>query len=130
MGADVFANIILILHTLFVLCVVVPVPLICIGARRGWGWVRDFRLRVAHLSMMAVVAAESVVGMVCPLTTLEDALRERADKLGYGGGFIETWLRRLIYVSVEPSIPPVAYLLVLGLTLAPWWILPPGRTPN
>lgn len=48
-------------------------------------------------------------GWICPLTPLENHLRERAGESGYGGGFIEHYIIPVIY-------PP-------GLTHGMQWLL-------
>jgi hypothetical protein len=46
----------------------------------GWGWVRNFWLRLAHLTCIGLVVSEATLGVECPLTTWERNLR------GGGGG--------------------------------------------
>jgi len=55
------ANIILILHAVFILVVVLTVPLIIIGGLRKWRWVHNPAIRFNHLGMIALVALESVI---------------------------------------------------------------------
>jgi hypothetical protein len=38
-------------------------------------------------------------GWVCPLTPLENMLRERAGLAGYSGGFVDHYILRLLYPS-------------------------------
>jgi hypothetical protein len=38
-----------------------------------------------------------MAGWICPLTPLEQSLRERAGQEGYAGGFIEHYLTAAIY---------------------------------
>ena len=61
--------------------------LIYLGAACSWAWVRSWRWRAAHLAAIVYVALESLLGIACPLTIWEDALRGRQP----GTGWIERW---------------------------------------
>jgi hypothetical protein len=55
---------------------------------------------LAWLHVPAVVwgiAIELAGGVICPLTPLENSLRQAADETGYAGGFIDHYLVPLIY---------------------------------
>ena len=84
------ADLVLVIHAAFVAFVVVGLVLICVGRFRGWAFVRNVWFRVAHLAAMGVVAAESLVGFICPLTMWEDQLRLLAGaRQRYAGSFIQ-----------------------------------------
>lgn len=115
------ADIILIIHFLFVLFVVGSLPLIWIGAWVGWGFVRNLRFRLAHLAAILFVVGESVIGMACPLTLLEDSLRG-ADP---GGNFIQRWLHRILFYDVPEWVLMVVYVLFAFLVAVTFRLLPP-----
>ncbi|MEO8386663.1 MAG: DUF2784 family protein, partial [Betaproteobacteria bacterium] len=48
---------------------------ILIGAPLDWSWIRNRRLRVTHVTLMSFVTVETLLGLSCPLTVLEDWLR-------------------------------------------------------
>ena len=75
------ADFVLIVHFMFVLFVVGGLVLIWIGAACAWQYVRNYWFRLAHLAAICFVAVESLLGMVCPLTAWEDALRGARDPL-------------------------------------------------
>ena len=101
------ADFILVVHFCFVLFVVGGLLLIWLGAACGWRWVRNFWFRIAHLAAILFVAGESIVGMVCPLTLWEDALRGRWHETS----FIQRWVGRLLYYDFPGWVFTVAYLL-------------------
>jgi hypothetical protein len=79
-----------------------------------------------HLAGLAIVAAESVVGMVCPLTELESWLRRGAEgQGGYEGGFVAHWLGRLLFYDFDERVFAAAYLAALGLAVWAWRRWPP-----
>ena len=72
------ANAVLIVHVGIAAFVVVGLLLVIAGNLKRWRWVNNAWLRVAHLAAIGIVVAESWLGFVCPLTTLEMWLRSRA----------------------------------------------------
>jgi hypothetical protein len=119
------ADAVLLLHAAVVLFVVVGLVLIVAGNLRGWRWVNSAWLRLAHAAAIGVVVAEAWFGIVCPLTTLEQWLRARAGDAGYGGGFIEHWVQRLIYYDLPGWVFVLGYSLFGLAVLAAWWRWPP-----
>jgi hypothetical protein len=121
------ADAVLLLHLAVVLFVVGGLLLIVVGNLRGWSWVNGAWLRLAHLAAIIVVVAEAWLGVVCPLTALEQAARARAGDAGYGGGFVEHWVQRLIYYDLPGWVFVLGYSLFALAVLAAWWRWPPGR---
>lgn len=117
------ADAVLVLHAAFVAFVVLGLALIYAGARR-WQWVRNPWFRAAHLAAIGVVMAQSWVGMICPLTALEQALRTRAGAT-YTGGFIAHWLERLLYWQAPDWVFTAAYTLFAALVVASWPVVRP-----
>ncbi|MBI5442142.1 MAG: DUF2784 domain-containing protein [Deltaproteobacteria bacterium] len=116
------ADAVLFVHLALVLFITLGFPAISLGGFRGWRWVRSFRLRVAHLAAIAVVAAESLVGIACPLTVWEDALRGR----GGGESFVARLLHRVLFYDLPEWVFTTAYLtLTLGAVVL-WRAVPPG----
>lgn len=55
------------------------------------------RLALAHVPAACWGALIELSGWICPLTPLENSLRQAAGDAGYGGGFIEHYLLPIIY---------------------------------
>jgi hypothetical protein len=120
---SLLADAILVVHVLFVAFVVGGLGFIWIGAWRNWSAVRNLRFRIAHLAAIVFVAIEAIVGIACPLTVWEDALRGN----GSGGGFIARWLRRLLYYDFPPEVFIVTYVAFALVVLATFLLIPPQR---
>ena len=60
---------ILIIHFFYVLFVVGSLPLIWFGAWFKWVFVRSVWFRYLHLAAIVLVVIESLLGVVCPLTS-------------------------------------------------------------
>jgi len=119
------ANAVLVIHVGIAAFVVAGLLLVIVGNLQHWGWVNNAWFRVAHIAAIGIVVAESWLGFVCPLTTLEMWLRSRAGDASYGGGFIEHWLQQLLYYSAPPWVFVAAYTVFALLVLATWWYFPP-----
>lgn len=117
------ADLILVVHFLFVLFVVASLPLVWAGALAGWRWVRHRGFRLAHLAAILVVTAESLAGVWCPLTLWEDALRGTVQEKS----FVARWIHTLLYYDLPPAVFTVAYLLFAVLVALTWWRIPPQR---
>lgn len=131
MPYQALADAVLVLHTGIVLFVVGGLLLVLLvnGLRLGprWGWVNRPLFRGLHLAAIGVVVAESWLGIECPLTTLEMALRARAGEAAYAGSFVQHWLQRLLYYNAPGWVFTLAYS-VFGLAVAAtWWRWPPRR---
>jgi hypothetical protein len=120
------ADAILVAHALIVLFNVGALPVIWLGYFRGWRFVRCFAFRVAHLLLIGFVAAKSVLGAICPLTTWEDTLRTKAGAVPrYQGGYVAHWLHRLIFYDLDERFFAVGYGLFFALVLVTLvWVKP------
>lgn len=122
------ANAVLILHVAIVLFILFGLLLTLAGGARKWQWVRNFHFRAVHLAGIAYIAAEAWLGIICPLTTLELWLRERAGQAVYDGDFIAYWLNKILFYQAPPVVFIVAYS-AFGLLVVLSWILVPPRRP-
>lgn len=124
-GYRLAADALLLLHALFVAFVVLTVPLVLLGRWRRWAWVRNPWLRLVHLLAIGVVVAQAWLGMVCPLTTWEMALRARSGEAVYAGSFVAHWLGALLYYSAPAWVFTALYTAFALLVAATWLWVPP-----
>jgi polyferredoxin len=124
---NALADVVLVMHAGIVLFVVGGLIAIVVGNLLGWQMVNAWSFRVAHLAAIAVVVAETWLGITCPLTTVEVWLRERAGGDGYQSGFIEHWLQQLLFYDAPAWVFTLAYTLFALLVVAAWWRYPPRR---
>ncbi len=120
------ADTILVLHALVVLFNLGAVPIIWLGYFRDWKLVRNLYLRIGHLLLISVVVFETLFGLDCPLTTLEDALRLKAGaNLLYPTGYLTHWLQSLLFYDVSNQALLVGYGLFFALVLFTFvWVKP------
>lgn len=123
----VLADVILVVHFLFIAFVVLGQAAILIGWRAGWAWVRNRWYRFAHLAAIAIVALQAWLGVICPLTVWESQLREAAGGAGYSGTFVSHWISRLIYYDAPWWVFTLLYTAFGLLVLASWFLVRPGH---
>jgi len=128
------ADVVVVIHFAYVMFVIAGLLLILLGILLRWQWVRNFWFRMIHFLMIAVVAVESIMDIVCPLFAWEDELREKAGETLRQGSFIGRLAHDLFVkdISWETSrlINCLFFLLVLiVLALAPprWPKKSPGN---
>ena len=83
------ADFVLITHFAFVLFVVLGGFLVLRWPRLAW----------VHLPVALYGAIIEFLGFICPLTPLENSLRQRGGEAGYSGGFIDHYITATIYPS-------------------------------
>ena len=75
------------------------------------------RLIVPHLAAATWGGVTATVGIPCPLTAWENALRRHAGELGLTRGFVDTYLTGVVYPEEHLR---TAQLLVATLVLVSW----------
>ena len=104
------ADAVVLVHLLFILFVLFGGLLVL-----RWRWVMAL-----HLPAVAWGAAVEFLHLYCPLTPLENQLRQAAGQQGYDGGFIEHYLIPLIYprgLTAEMQLGFGAVVLVLNIAV-------------
>jgi len=109
------ADAVVVFHAAYVAFVVFGFAAILAGAALKARWIRNFWFRVIHLAAMALVLVEALIGVICPLTLLEDRLRIRAGDGPYPGDFVGYWMHRLIFYDWPPWVFATLYA---GFTIA------------
>lgn len=109
------ADLVIILHLLFILFALLG------GLLALWHrWVLAI-----HLPAAIWACAIEFVGWICPLTPLENWLREASGSGGYRDGFIEHYLIPLIYpVTLTPQLQILLGVVVIVTNLMVYsWVI-------
>lgn len=117
----VLADAVLVTHVAFVAFVVFGLLAIFLGVWCRWNWIRNPWFRAAHLAGIGLVVVQAWLGIICPLTTLEMALRERGGETTYGGTFITHWLHQILFFEGPAWTFAVCYTL-FGLAVVLSWM--------
>lgn len=117
------ADIVLIAHLLFVLFVIGSLPVIWIGAYFKQPFARNPWFRYLHLVAILFVVAESLLGVVCPLTTLENSLRQVETE----SSFIQFWVHKILFYRFPEYIFTLIYIVFASVVAATFKWIPPKR---
>ncbi len=122
---SLLADAVALFHTAYVAFVVLGLVAILLGAAFKWRWIRNFWFRIFHLAAIALVLVETVLGVACPLTVLENTLRARAGQAGYPTDFITYWTHRIIFYDWPPWVFATLYAAVTIAIVAVMLMVPP-----
>ncbi len=125
----ILADLTVVIHFAYVAFVLVGFVLILVGLARKWRWVRNFWFRVVHLLTIVVVVAESLGGILCPLTTWENQLRVAAGDQGRPASFMARLVHDLLFFDAPPWVFTATYC-VFGAAVLLTLILAPPRWPG
>jgi hypothetical protein len=125
---SLLADLILLTHFAFVVFVVVGLLVIWAGGLCRWQFARHFWFRIVHLAAIGFVAAESLAGIVCPLTVWENHLRLLAGgEEAYQGSFVQHWVHRMMFFEASETTFTILYLLFFAAVLLSFWFVKPYR---
>ena len=118
------AEAILGLHLVIIAFNVAGLIVIPLGAGFGWRIVRIAWLRLLHLAMLAIVAAQALAGRACILTVWQNNLTGGSQP---PSPLIVQWVDRLIYWNLPIWFFALLYVLVFLYVLALTVLVPFGR---
>ena len=117
---QLLATAVVLLHLAFVAFAIAGAALVLRRPRLAW----------LHLPAVAWAGFVELAGVTCPLTPLENALRARAGRAGYEGGFLEAWGLALLYpegLTREIQLALGAAVLALNAAVYGWLVLRASR---
>ena len=115
------ADIVLIFHFCIVIFITFGFFLIPIGYKFGWVWIENLKLRIFHCGMMMFVTLETVLGITCPLTSIENNLRGIYESTS----FVSYWIKQIIYWDSPTQFFIILYCMFLVWTFLMWKLFPP-----
>ena len=135
---SLLADVVVVLHAVYVGFCLFALVFIFVGAVLRWRWVRNFYFRLLHVTMMTVVACEAGLGLVCPLTTLENYLREKAGETPFEASFFARLAHDLLFFDAPQWMFNVGHVTFGIIVLATFVLVPPrwpwrkgrGMTPS
>ena len=117
------ADIVLFFHFFIAVFITFGFVLIPIGYNFNWIWIKNKKLRLLHFGMMIFVTFETILGLSCPLTVLENNLRG----INENQLFLSRWITEVIYWDFPSEFFLILYCLCLGWTFLIWKKYPPYR---
>jgi hypothetical protein len=121
----ILADVIVVIHAAFVLFVVAGQLIIVVGWLRQWLWPKNLVFRILHLVAISYVVLEAWLGITCPLTTLEQYLRDLAGEKTYSMSFIGYWVHYWLFYTAPNWVFTLIYTLFGLLVLVTFVGYPP-----
>ena len=118
------ADVLLLIHFGLAACITTGFFIIPIGYKLDWNWIKKRNLRLLHLFLMGVITTETIVGLTCPLTVLENMFRT----VDYSMSFMSYWLAEILYWDLPTQVFVLLYSLCFGWVLILWKICPPNES--
>ena len=118
------ADIVLSIHLAVILFVLSGFIFIPLASINGWTWFAGRRTRILHTLIMSIVTVETIVGVSCPLTWIENSLRE----FQRSSSFIGYWIQQAVYWDLPSQVFIFIYSVCLAWTVLMWKLFPvPGK---
>ena len=118
---SLIADTVLFFHFCVVIFITLGFFLIPIGYKFRWSWIKNKKLRMVHFGMIVFVTLETLLGMTCPLTSIENSLRG----INHSKSFIAHWIEQIVYWNFPTQYFLILYCLFLGWTFLIWKLFPP-----
>ena len=115
------ADVLLLIHFGLAACIATGFFIIPLGYKLGWNWIKKRNLRLFHLFLMGVITTETIVGLTCPLTVLENMFRN----VDYLMSFKSYWVAEILYWDSPSQVFVLLYSLCFGWVLILWKICHP-----
>ena len=118
------ADLILMLHFFIVIFITLQFFTVPVAYKLNWKWQKNRALRIIHLIMIFFVTTEAVIGITCPLTIIENKLRN----IDSYNTFLENWISKIMFWNLPSYSFMILYTLCLFWTLLMWKIFPPDKS--
>jgi hypothetical protein len=115
------ADLVVLVHTAFVVFVMLGGILVIVRPRIAW----------LHIPCVIWGVLIEYAGWICPLTPLENALRQRAGEAGYTGGFVEHYVLRALYpggLTREIQWVLGTLVAIINVVVYAYWFMRRRRT--
>ena len=120
------ANIILILHFLIAIFITSMFFLIPLGYLLKWKVMKNKTIRLLHLFLILFVSLETILGITCPLTVIENNFRDIIDY----DSFISLWISKMLFFDLPSNFFLLVYILCSLWTIIMWKKFPPHKKRN
>ena len=119
------ADLVLLVHFVIVIFIVLGLVLIVIGGIKHWSWIRNPWFRYLHMCAIVLVVLQAWLGKLCPLTYLENWLRDMAGDATYPASFVGYWMQQLLYYDLPLWVFAILYTVFGMIVIICWFVFEP-----
>ena len=106
---SLFSEIVLLFPFCIFLFMILSFFLIPLGYYQKWEWVKNKYYRLIHLVLMGIIFIETILGFMCPLTILENFLRNDIE--------INNKITQIIHQIMYWDLPTYQFIILYLLSL-------------
>ena len=111
---SLISDVVLVFHFIIIIFISTGFFIVPIGYKMKWVWLSNLKLRSIHLGLICFITFETMIGMTCPLTLIENVLNENQ----YSQSFVKYWISKIVYWDF-----PTVYFVILYLLCTIWTVL-------
>ena len=120
---ELIANFVLSVHFLLAFLITSGFFIIPIGYKFRWNWVKNLKIRTIHVIAIFIVTSETILGITCPLTSIENSFR-----IIYNSeSFMAYWVREILFWNLPTELFFLLYSVFLIWTIVMWKLFPPKK---
>ena len=120
---SLISDVVLVFHFIIIIFISTGFFIVPIGYKMKWVWLSNLKLRSTHLGLICFITFETIIGMTCPLTLIENVLNENQ----YSQSFVKYWISKIVYWDFPTVYFVILYLLCTIWTVLMWSIFPPRK---
>ena len=117
-----FSEIVLLFHFCIFLFIILSFFLIPFGYYQKWEWVKNKYYRLIHLVLMGIILIETILGFMCPLTILENYLR---NDIGVDNNLTQI-IHQIMYWNLPNYQFIILYILSFSYLIFLWFFFKPN----
>ncbi len=118
------SDVVVVIHFLYALTIIVGLVLIYAGKFLKWRFVRNPVFRLIHLTMIMIVAFESIFHIECPLTYIEYKLLSLAKIHHQNTPFIAGFINKILFWDLPNEFFDILYIGIAVVILLSFVIVP------
>ncbi len=118
------SDVVVVIHFLYALTIIVGLVLIYAGKFLKWRFVRNPVFRLIHITMIMIVAFESIFHIECPLTYIEYKLLSLAKIHHQNTPFIAGFVNKILFWNLPNEFFDILYIGIAVVILLSFVIVP------
>ena len=124
---SLLADIVIVVHLVYACFVLFGFLAIVIGVLRSWKWIENLHFRTIHLVCTVFVPLETLLCMICPLTTLENLFLRASGAEGYSRSFIGNLVSKILFYDAPEWVFFIIYVALAIAVIIYYIFYPPLR---
>ncbi len=118
------SDVVVVVHFLYALTIIVGLVLIYAGKFLKWRFVKNPVFRLIHLTMIMIVAFESIFHIECPLTYIEYKLLSLAKIHHQNTPFIAGFINKILFWNLPNEFFDMLYVAIAIVILLSFFVVP------